>query len=67
MHDPAFDGRRILLTDAPLNGPFVSATNVKLIYEKDGFSPPATSSGRSLLVLPIPIQPLLDDFGKRGL
>ena len=53
MHDPAFDGRSILLTDAPLNGPFVSATNVKLIYEKDGFSLHATSSGRSLLVLPI--------------
>ena len=53
MHDPTFDGRSIVVTDAAFDGPFVNAANVKLVYEKDGFSLQATSPGRSLLVLPI--------------
>ena len=52
MHDPAFDGRRVVVTDAALDETLVSAANVKLIYEKDGFRLQATSTGRSLLVLP---------------
>jgi hypothetical protein len=53
MHDPRFDGRKILVTNAALDGPFVGATSAKLIYERDGFSLHATSLGRSVLVLPI--------------
>ena len=53
MHDPTFDGRSIVVTDAAFDGPFVNAANVKLVYEKDGFRLQATSPGRSLLVLPI--------------
>jgi len=53
MHDAGFDGRGIVVTDAALNAPFVSAAEAKLTYEKDGFRLQATSPGRSLLVLPI--------------
>jgi hypothetical protein len=53
MHGPFFDGRNALVTDAALDGPFVKANNVKLNYEKDGFSLRAISASRSILVLPI--------------
>lgn len=53
LHDPQFDGERMLVTDAALEGPFVPATDVALVYESYGFHIRAESGGRSLLVLPM--------------
>jgi hypothetical protein len=53
MRDPSFDGRRTLVTEHPLVGPFVPAEGATLHYQKSGFSVRATSTGRSVLVLPI--------------
>jgi len=53
LHDQKFDGRRKVLTDVELNGPFVPAKFERLVYEKDGFHLQADSAGVSMLVLPI--------------
>ncbi len=53
LHDPNFDGRRKVLTDAEFGGPFVSAQLERLVYQKDGFHLRAESTGLSMLVLPI--------------
>jgi len=53
MKKPDYDGRSTLVTDAALQGQFVAATDVKLIYQKTGFTLSAASAGRSILVLPI--------------
>ena len=53
MHEAGFDGKQTLVTDQVLEGPFVPATAVKLVYQRFGFSVRASSSGRSILVLPI--------------
>jgi hypothetical protein len=53
MHASTFDGRRMLVTEQSLAGPFVSATGAHLVYEKDGFSVSASSTRRSILVLPV--------------
>jgi hypothetical protein len=52
MHAPTFDGAMTVLTDQPLDGHFVKATNVRLTYETYGFHIEAESSGSSILVLP---------------
>jgi hypothetical protein len=53
LHDPNFDGRRKVLTDAEFGGPFVPAQMERLVYHKDGFHLRAESTGHSMLVLPI--------------
>jgi len=53
LHDPNFDGRRNVLTDAKLGGPFVPAQLERFVYQNDGFRLRAESTGLSMLVLPI--------------
>ena len=53
LHAPSFDGSSAVVTDASLPGPFVAATHASLVFEKSGFDIKASSSGRSLLVLPV--------------
>ncbi len=53
MHEPGFDGRRQVVTDAALEGPLVGATGARLVYERDGLHLTAQSTGRSVLVLPV--------------
>jgi hypothetical protein len=53
MHEQDFDGEHKVITDSALDGFFVPATDVSLIYEKYGFHLQAESTGRSLLVLPV--------------
>src|SRR5262249_24096125 len=53
MHDPNFDGRQTVVSDIAIAGPLVQAENTKLVFEKSGFSIQASSSGRSVLVLPV--------------
>jgi hypothetical protein len=53
MHDPEFDGRKGLVTEYPLNGPFVAAEDVRLVFQMAGFTLHASSAGRSILVLPV--------------
>lgn len=53
LHDPHFDVKRMLVTDAMLSGFFVPATDVRLTYETYGFRLRAKSGGHSLLVLPV--------------
>ncbi|HXM81129.1 MAG TPA: hypothetical protein VN929_04285 [Burkholderiales bacterium] len=53
LHDPNFDGRRKVLTDAEFSEPFVPAQLERLVYQKDGFDLRAGSTGLSMLVLPI--------------
>lgn len=53
MHAPGFDGRRTVVTEQPLAGPFAPAADAGLVYRKDGFSVSASSAGRSILVLPV--------------
>jgi hypothetical protein len=53
MQAPDFDGRTKLVTDATLEGHFDPATDVELVYERDGFHLRAASPDRSLLVLPV--------------
>lgn len=53
MHAPGFDGRRTVVVDEPLSGPFQQATNSTLVYEKYGFHVTADSSGQSIVVLPV--------------
>jgi hypothetical protein len=53
MHAPGFEGRRTLVTEQLLAGPFVPAADARLVYQKDGFSVSASSTGRSILVLPV--------------
>jgi len=52
MHASTFDGATTVLTDQPLEGRLVKATNVRLTYETYGFHVDAESSGNSILVLP---------------
>jgi len=54
MRDPAFDGRKEVLTESDPSGnrPVVPAGNVQLATEKDGLHIQASSTGRSFLVLP---------------
>src|SRR5262249_12812138 len=53
MHEPGFDGRRAVVTDEEIEAPLEPAAEVSLIYQKFGFSVRASSTGRSLLVLPV--------------
>jgi hypothetical protein len=53
MHLAGFDGRRTVVANDEIEGPLTPATNIKLTYQKSGFSIQALSSGRSLLVLPV--------------
>jgi hypothetical protein len=53
MHDPEFGGRKIVVTEYPLNGPFVPAEDVRLVFQAAGFTLHASSAGRSILVLPV--------------
>lgn len=53
MHEPGFDGRREVVTDAAVEGPLVAATGARLVYERNGFHLTAQSAGRSVLVLPV--------------
>jgi len=53
MHETIFDGRRTLVTEYPLVGPFVPAQTARLVYQRSGFSVSASSTGQSILVLPI--------------
>src|SRR5262249_5312229 len=53
MHEPGFDGRRTVVTDEEIEAPLEPAAEVSLIYQKFGFSVRASSTGRSLLVLPV--------------
>ena len=52
MHAPTFDGTMQVLTDRPIEGDLVKATNVRLVYETYGFHIEAESAGNSILVLP---------------
>src|SRR5262249_10208313 len=52
LRDPSFDGSREVITDVNFAGPLQRATAVELKVEKYGFSIRASSSGRSILVLP---------------
>jgi hypothetical protein len=52
MHAPTFDGTMQVVTDRPLEGDLVKATNVRLVYETYGFHIEAESTGDSILVLP---------------
>jgi hypothetical protein len=52
MRHAGFDGRKAVVTDAALRGPFVAAGNVRLTYQRYGLRLQAASAGRSLLVLP---------------
>jgi hypothetical protein len=53
MHDPGFDGRRQVVTEAAIDGALVPSTGARLVYERDGFHLTADSPGQSVLVLPI--------------
>ena len=53
MHEPGFDGRRMVVTNDDLAGSLTPAANARLTYQKSGFSVQASSQGRSLLVLPV--------------
>jgi len=53
MRDTSFDGRRTVITNVDLGGPYVPASNVRLVYTKDGFHLSAESPSRSLIVLPV--------------
>ncbi|HXZ03120.1 MAG TPA: hypothetical protein VEI03_24240 [Stellaceae bacterium] len=52
LHGSGFDGRTRVVTDSTLDGPFVAASSVQLVFERDGFHISAQSRSRSLLVLP---------------
>jgi hypothetical protein len=55
IHDPKFDGRTTVVTDSTdpaIDGPLTPATNARLTYETYGFRVQATSTGKSLLVIP---------------
>ena len=52
LHAATFDGSQTVVTDASLPSSLVPASNVSLVYEKDGFHLTADSAGRSILVLP---------------
>jgi hypothetical protein len=52
LHAADFDGRRVVVTDSALAGPFVPATSSQLVYERDGLHLRAESTGQSVLVLP---------------
>jgi hypothetical protein len=53
MHQPDFNGRTTVVTDAALDSEHVSAANVRMTYQTYGFDLQADSAGRSILVLPI--------------
>jgi hypothetical protein len=55
MHRPDFDGRAILVTDAAAGawGPLVPAADATLVLTTTGFDISASSSGESVLVLPV--------------
>jgi hypothetical protein len=53
MREPSFDGRKVVITDARLEGRFVPAREASLIVEKGGLRLKASSPGESLLVLPV--------------
>jgi hypothetical protein len=53
MRDPSFDGAREVVTDANLPEDLQTARAVELTVEKYGFSIRASSSGQSILVLPV--------------
>lgn len=53
MHEPSFDGRHTIVIDRPLAGPLVPATNSEFVYQKSGFTVTASSTGQSVLVLPV--------------
>jgi hypothetical protein len=53
MREPDFDGRHIVVTDESLPGGFLPATASRLTLTKSGFMIHASSTGQSVLVLPI--------------
>jgi hypothetical protein len=53
MREPNFDGQRTVVSEFPIAGTLVQALNAKLVFQKSGFSVTASSSGRSVLVLPV--------------
>jgi hypothetical protein len=53
MRDPSFDPEHTVLTNGLTGDALVSASAVKLAYERYGFHISAKSDGRSLLILPV--------------
>jgi hypothetical protein len=53
LHEPHFDGRRTVVTEADLQGALTGATAAHLVYTKYGLDLHAESRARSLLVLPV--------------
>jgi hypothetical protein len=53
LHEPDFDGRRTVVTEADLRGTLTGATRAHLLYMKYGLDLHAESRARSLLVLPV--------------
>jgi hypothetical protein len=53
LHELDFDGKRTVVSEHQLVGPFVAADDAKLVYQRTGFSLHAFSNGRSILVLPV--------------
>jgi hypothetical protein len=54
MRDPAFDPtQQVLLTEAPAPEGLIAAPPARISFERGGFHIKATSSGRSLIVVPI--------------
>jgi hypothetical protein len=53
MHEPTFDGRRTVVVDEEISGQLVPAAGANLTYQKTSLSVQASSTGRSLVVLPV--------------
>ena len=53
MREPNFDGRHIVITDASLSSGLLPATASQLTLTKTGFTIHASSTGQSVLVLPV--------------
>jgi hypothetical protein len=53
MREPGFDGARTVIVTEGLRGSFVPATQASMTVERGGLSLRASSTGESLLVLPV--------------
>jgi hypothetical protein len=53
LHEPGFDGKRTVVTEADLQGALTGATSARLTYTTYGFQLQAETRERSLLVLPV--------------
>jgi hypothetical protein len=53
LHEPGFDPKRTVVTEADVHSSLTAATHARLTYTTYGFQLAADSPGRSLLVLPV--------------